>query len=369
MNFARKPVITLAALTAASQIFAGCMLTDLKKNMDEMHDATVSMNKKMDTTNSGMSTTNAGVSETGYTAKKTFLALRKDSAFKARKEALRALRESKTMGAKLDAATSYMFAMEFQAWDPLLESNEEREVLFKEGMEDFIEDTKELMTNHAKVSPTSQNAKMWNLYAISAALHKINSLQKNVAKKSPFKIVSMIDLLAGGLDALTAINKSELSVNDISDDDYRTVVMRWKEDAIYLLRVRQNFINAFAFAMSAMEEDGDEPSLVRKGILLVGAGMLGIDWTPTLADRDTKQIQYYNIMLDYSLATRDILDRNGIDAKSSKSILKIYRNMDWSSEGLDEQPKEASTQSLAQRERRDALVKLRDTFTKVADAE
>lgn len=354
---------SLSTIIASSMVFTGCMLTEMKKNMDEMHDATVSMNEKMDTTNSGMKETNKGVSETGYTAKTTFLGLRKDSAAKMRIEALNEMIAAGEIKAKLEASTAYMYAMEFQAWDPIMEGQGEREVLFQEALAEFFKKVSEFSGKKKKVSPTQQKEDMKNLYAFVAALHRNNSLQTEKVTGSGYGVISLLDLIADGIDADAAIKAGKMSEQDLKP--YQREVTRELQTATYVLRVRHNFLNAYAYVLMDKSDLGDDPGMLEKIWRLTGNSMFGIKWVPNFPAMNLSQINYTRLVVEYSMATRDILTRNGIDAMTSQSIIKLLKNIDWEETYAELDAEAAHSGPIAAQNRKESLDALKAAIEKL----
>jgi len=343
-------LLKVSALCAASTLgLSACLLTDMK----EMHDSTVAMNEKMNHTNGGMDRTNLLV-------KLSYLDGRKKEAVDERNHSLKMMEESEEVAPKLKHASSFMRALEFQIFKPELENQAEREILFNEAVAEFFKLIQEYAGNRGNVSPKSTDGKMQNLYAISAALHSVNARQELEQAGTRYPVLSLLDLINQGLDTARALREGRGNARALPE--YVKEVIRNEQDAVYILRIRQNFLTAYGFALSASPENGNELSLLQKGWFLIGHGRLGIDWTPVFDDRNTVQLEYFAAVLQYALATRDALKANGYDPKTDQSILRIFKNIDWSKV---EQTTPTEGEGLNLLERREAVEGLRSTITRI----
>ncbi len=345
-----------------SILLSGCMLTEMKKNMDEMHDATVSMNGKMDTTNKNMGVTNGGMEETKYISKEMLLGMRPKEARDTRVKEWAALLKGKTMPEKLDAAAAFNYAMEFQGLEPRFEDEADRQALYKAGVEELVQKIRSQIKNRDKTSATQKSEHMENLYAVAAQLHKVSHKQETKARDWGFKPMSTYDVIIEGMKNNWKIDNNEESVNESGTETSTTITGRWMEDVTYLLRVRANFLAAYTFVMMAADGNGDEPSFLDKAWILIKTNLFKKSWSTNLVNRDTKQIQYYNFILNLALTTRnDIMDMR-IMPMTDKKIVNILSHIDFSDVDASVDP--AKGDQLSVREKRAALQELKDTIAK-----
>jgi hypothetical protein len=275
---------------------------------------------------------------------------------------------------KLKSAVAWMYALEFQLWTPSTDDEDDRQFMFKDAMDELMEFTLQLQQDATTdVSPLSQDPKMWNVYAIAATLHRIGGIQQAAARREHFKPVSALDLVEAGLKRQAQINLGNVSAYSLplstEYDGVDTTIGNWPEVAIYLLRVRHNFLNVFAYALSDMSDDGSQPGLVTNFKNLYVDSWLNSKWVPNLAARSTTQLRYYKEMLDLSLETRNFIEKETIEpktgkpysAKTDQRVIGAYRRIDWSKFPMNP-PKDPATESNAQRERRQALNDLKATI-------
>lgn len=351
--------LLLVLLTSLSITASGCKMI---KNMDEMHDATVGMRK----TTEGMSETTEkmydGMNETKYISKQMLLGMRPKEARDTRNKEWKYLLESKTMSEKLDAAASFVQAMEFQSFEPRFEDEVDRQALFKTGLEELVQKSRSLIKNRDKTSATQSSARMQNLYALAAQLHKVSLHQEEKAQEWGFTPMSVYDVAIQGMKNQWALTQNIGSVNDYETNTSTTIAARWMEDMTYLLRVRANFLAAYVFVMMAADTNGDEPSKLDKIWTVVKTSVFKKKWSTNLYYRNTKQIEYYNFILNLALTTRNDLYDLGITPMTDEKIVKILEKADFSDVEGQVAPSPNEPKSI--KEKRRALEELKATIAK-----
>ncbi len=357
-----KTLSILLIPVTMSLILSGCKMIT---NMDEMHDATLGM----EGVTKGMSeTTNKmydGMNETKYISKQMLLGMRPKEARDTRDKQWNYLLSSNTMSEKLDAAAAYNYAMEFQGFEPRFEDEVERQGLYKQGIEELVQKVRALAKNRNKTGATAKSDHMENLYALGAQLHKISHHQTVKSKEWGFKPMSTYDVIVEGLKNDWAIGQNQASSDAYDTDTSTTIASRWKEDMVYLLRLRANFLTAYVYVMMAADVNGDEPSFMSKAWTLIKTNLFKKSWSTNLNYRTTKQIQYYNYILNLALTTRyDLMDM-AYSPMIDKKVIGIMSHIDFSDVDSALDPSKGNSQSIA--EKRKAVEELKATIAKIVN--
>ncbi len=308
----------IIAALACSSLFTGCMLTDMKKNMDEMHDATVSMNNKMNDTNAGMAKTNELVSAAHKDG-------RHGGAASARAKALEDLEKAENASAKFAAAIEFMYGMEFQIWRPNLDSNDLRLSMFAQSIREFNNKAKNYIHNMDDVSGTACAEKNANICVLTGALHEVDAATQAQNVKAP---ISLFDIFAEGVDLNVKLTNGEVDFASLVP--YQQQLSYYKDELVYFMRQRHNFLMAYAFSLMTQNDAGDSMKGLDKIFLGLKSGKLNFKWKPHFKQMGDGEFQRMYLFAEYVLATREVLVRNGIDLMADKTIVNLYRNINWS---------------------------------------
>ncbi len=340
----------LSLLVPGAMLVTGCGMI---RNLSEMHDNTKEMNattsgmanttagmakttndmakttNDMATTTNGMAKTTAGMAVTTESMAKyvtvTYDDLRLGNTRQARQEALEAIKTSEEMPAKMGYASEYFAAMEYQFWKPELETEEKRQAMMMTAVKDFFRKVKEYISNYDMVAPTATDPQTENLYSLAAALHYVNPAQDEALRgKDNIQTVTMLSMIEDGLRAKRDLETGVTTVDSVPA--YQLEVLRQEQAAVYLLRVRQNFLKAFAFVSAASQESGNDPQKW-KSIWDWIKGKFGGNWVPNFAVRNAAQVDYNAIVLDYAAETLNMLNSMGYDPKSDGKIKTLLQSM------------------------------------------
>jgi len=336
------------------------------KNMDEMHDATVSMNDKMDTTNQAinktnsttehMSTTTDGlasttngmakttngmatdVAATACIAGETYTALRQGNTLQARvgEDALGGMDSSHAIEDKIFHAGAYMKAFEFQI--PNCADSEyvaHLQIFYRQAAEEFTRVLPNYLTTDKSkwsVSATSTDNKTNDLYALAVSLQELNAniveawrLSNASGKgKGVLQPQSLLDLIESSLTRKIQIAAHpEQAI--LADREFL-----FNEDMmIQLFQVRMNFLAAMALAkVSNLEEKG---TLGLPGLLREIKMLLGSHWEPNLrqfgTDDDLERLKMITRFLYGSNDMRAYLYSIGKQPYLDSTIFKMYQHM------------------------------------------
>lgn len=302
----------------ALTILWGMTACQQQKQLDEMHDSTVEMNKTTkelrDTTvemkqkteklqeNTGeMKTVTTGMSdkitEMGQTTKEMagttkemqattqelnqvtgelYDASRQGAALEIRRKSLEMLYSAESNGKKIAEAGKYFMSFEFQLWTGFGqdETAEKRDQLLTDAASEFFKDLKEFTVEKAPwFNPFAKPNGKGNIHdrvnkeasfnAIAAAMHRVNRKQEEMHAKNPnVKVLSMYDVILESLRLEKDLNEGRM--NSASLKGYQREVLNNKDVAINLLQARHNFIGTI-FLNEVLPQEGVGAS-VRNGL-------------------------------------------------------------------------------------------------------
>ena len=335
--------LLVMALFGSSAILSGC---GVLKDTGDMMTATKKMPALMGQTIDGMNTTNKMMAEMCKGQGKL-------STSDYRDKLLDQIDQSKDIGRKLSLAVKYHYAWEFQGMNKECgRTDEYSKKVFNESIREFLESMHRFIDSRSKTSATSMDNDMNSLYAIVATMHYTNSLQEQDADLNGYKAVSMLDLLSDVVDASAKINAGTLSTYDLPAyvDSGRILL----GDVSYLLKLRYNFLSAFAFGLATTDIVGDEATLFGKAKYVLD-GIFNRPWSPDFTNKNTSQINYYTLILERSMEARNLIEKLGENPATDKTIFKVYRSLNV--DGFDARAN--STDPLNVKEKKDAVIKFK----------
>jgi hypothetical protein len=342
------------ALCSLIYLTSGC---GALKNMDQMNATTSKMNttmEGMDKTMAGLNTETKTLSGTtdgmAHTTEKmsdgvsfTYSDMRIANTRDARQNALEAIEKTDDQAAKLGYASEYFASMEYQFWKPQTETPQDREDMKNVAVKDFFRKVKEYIGDRNAFNPQAADAKSKNLFALAGTLHYVNLSQVNALKGSSLDNVTMLSMIEDGLKAKAKVQDGTVIETDLPE--YQAEVLRNEQDAIYLLRVRQNFLKAMAVSLASSAASGDgtarSPEFmqfmqalgVMRTAMAAGTPPAGAPpkWKPNFDSRNSTQVNYMATVLQYAAADLEFLKSQTIDAKSDTDVLGALSLMDLAS--------------------------------------
>ncbi len=341
----RSYAVYSAVLLAASSC-------SMKKNMDEMHDDT----HKMSGTTEGMAktteelkkltedmakTTEALKKLTESVSKTTcimYRSLRQGNAKASRDQDLQDIANAKDVAARLADAAAYMQGYEYQVWSPTCIDEASRDIAIEQSAREMLAKIQGFIKDRSEVgaTKTSDNAEV--LYALAATLHYVNPLQAQFLKGSTYEVMRPFDMLVKGIELDQARNRGEVTTTDFPP--YAEIVGKYEKDAEFILRVRANFLMAYAFSIADSDSFGNGPGKVEKIWRVVTSKIFGTKWSPNVDARTETEIRdRITTSLNYAIETKDALVRLGIDPMTDKTILKLWKDADFSQVNLGEMEK------------------------------
>lgn len=304
----------LLVLACVGGLTSAC---EVKKNLDDMHKATVEMSE----------TTKRMEEKTGELDKKSgslddktaelYDALRQGNAALLRKEFLQQMNESKEMAKKLSLGVKYFWAYEFQLWSMQgLDNDHRREELASSAAREFIREIHEYAPTEEFISPTSDNNTDMNFLALVTTLHEVNNKQKSRVDPKGIEHMSMLSLIERALKQKTDLDAGRISINDLKPASYD--LLAFENKLIQILQARQNFILTMLVA-KASNIDKDLKTKIK-------LGLLGMKWSLDLGRYNDVEINEMTRYLKAVLDTRAILRNAGHAIVVDETIQKVMMN-------------------------------------------
>ncbi|UXR64685.1 hypothetical protein EZJ49_00250 [Bdellovibrio bacteriovorus] len=305
---------TLLVLACVGSLTTAC---EVKKNLDDMHKATVEMSE----------TTKRMEEKTGELDKKSgslddktaelYDALRQGNAALLRKEFLQQMNESKEMAKKLSLGVKYYWAYEFQLWSMQgLDNDHRREELASSAAREFIREIHEYAPTEEFISPTSDNNTDMNFLALVTTLHEVNDKQKNRVDPKGIEHMSMLSLIERALKQKVDLDAGRISINDLAPASYD--LLAFESKLIQILQARQNFI----LTMLVAKASNIDKNLKNK----IKLGLLGMKWSLDLNRYNDVEINEMTRYLKAVLDTRAILRNTGHAIVVDETIQKVMMN-------------------------------------------
>lgn len=309
--------------------------------INEMHDATLkagenttdlaALTKRMDKTTCTM-----------------YRSMRQGSTKVSRDTDFETITKAKGQTEKLTAAAAYLQGFEYQVWAAVCVDELPREIVMEQAVAELLSKSHSLIKDHSSVSATSlssQTDKAESINAIAASLHRVNALQAGLLVGTNEKVMRPVDLLIEGLKYDQVRNRGEAGEKTPS---WAEVVGNYKSEAVYLLRLRANFLMAYAYAIADSDSMGDAPDMAKKIKRIYGADWFSMGWTPNLNPRTATEIRgRMTSALKLALETRKALVDLGIDPMVDKKILKVWKLANFSKFNLEMMEKSAKPDDRA----------------------
>lgn len=221
-----------------------------QKKLDEMHDATL----KMEKTTSQMSDNTVKMKEqTGSLENLThdlkdmneelYDALRQGNSLQLRREAYKSILEAPTLFKKISEAGKYFMSFEVQLWNELGQDQSlaKRDILKQQAAQEFFLEIEELAPSDGSVDPTQESTgndinskanRSASFNAMAAAMHQVNRKQARSLKAVPAtQEVSMYSIVEEAL----LLPRDQAQAEGAARE-----VLAHEEKAIQLLQARYN---------------------------------------------------------------------------------------------------------------------------------
>jgi hypothetical protein len=226
----RSSRLALTGLLLSSLTAGGC---SMKQQLDQMHDATVAVPDKL----SGMKGTTDEMKTTTCTM---YRSLRQGNAKLSRDQDFEDIVRAPDVAGRLAEAAEYMQGFEYQVWAPVCADELPRELVMEQAMKELMAKMQGFAGKRGDVRATHSSKEMQVMYALASTLHYTNALQKSLLGDSKERTLRPFDILVEGLEI--DIQRANGTYAGTTVPAWAEVIGKYQKDAIYLLRLRQNFL-------------------------------------------------------------------------------------------------------------------------------
>lgn len=321
----KKTIISSSALML---LLAAC---SEQKKLDEMHDATL----KMEKTTSQMSDNTIKLkqktdsleqltSDLKDMNEELYDALRQGNALQLRREAYKEILAAPTMFKKISEAGKYFMSFEVQLWNELGQDKvlPKRDILKQQAAEEFFLEIEELAPRDGSVDPTAQGEvsntninsdknRSASFNAMAAAMHKVNRKQNLTLKSDPaLKEVSMYSIMEEAL---------LLPRDQAQKEGAAREVLAHEAKAIQLLQARYNIFQMIF--LDAVSDIGAKSFIDKAKMVLSG-------WEFNSDSLNATKTEYLNSqVLVHALNAKNLLLKLGHKPVLDENLGKILKNM------------------------------------------
>ncbi len=235
---------------------------------------------------------------------------------------------------KLEYAMIYFGSFEFQHWQNNYEDTlSRRDHLMAKAVELFFAQIDDLIDDSFPISvwnPSGQAYQNWLVLSVmSVAMSQRHPNQELYAKEGKFHARSMMDIIVESLSLKADI------LRGTKVPEYVSQVLRWEQQALYLLQLRHNFIPFMVLGTMTNFEESFFAKLRRF-----------LPWSLDLSEANEIQIQWWNDWLRQADQTRNILQALHVKPQTNTLMKFIYSSLSEVS-GLDREHNLDSTKTLS----------------------
>lgn len=304
------------ALTFAVAL-AGC--NELKK-VDEMHDATVSMNQTTDQMNKTTGDLDKKTAQMRETTEELYDALRQGDSVQLRRAGYDAVLKAPTLFKKISEASKYFMSFELQLWTGQGQDHslEKRDLLAQQAAQEFFLEIEELAPRDGSIdisaAPDSSNIystenRSASFNAMALGLHQTNRKQPLALQEKGLKELSMLSLVEEAL----LKDRNELHTGASRE------ILAHEERAIQLLKAR---FQIFPLVFIDMVAKIGDKNIAGK------AKMLLMNWDADLNHMNATQLEYLKTeVLQQALHAKKLLEQIGHPTKLDSMTERLLSKM------------------------------------------
>ncbi len=337
--------ITFVAFATMGILISAC---GTKRKLDEMHDATVSMDKK--TTELGENTGKL-VTKTDKLDEKTaemYDALKQGDSLNARRLGLAGILAAHSVAAKVSEAGKYFMSFEYQVWSGIgLDTEEKRLEVASSAAREFMKDVQEFIPNDEELVAVplvrgegDAANRLRGLNAISVAMHLLNPKQEHMLKSHPtLKEISAMGMIQESLKARIEIDQETKRIEDFPA--YVKDILVYQSIAEFLLQVRYNFLGAMTLARLKAKSEIKKAGLNsqinewKNKILEYALPFTDVPNTMNLSTTMEVDLKKFNLVevrefaryLKAAIKTSDFLNSIGVPPKIDPMLLGFYQSL------------------------------------------
>ena len=246
------------------------------------------------------------------------------------------MKKARKQFAKIKYANFYYKAFEFQLWkNSGGDDDSQLDYLRFQAAQEIIQTIDELAPEGKRsLSPLSEKSHMQDLYALSAGLHVVNNGEvlaeladidedeqqsgDIVMEREDHAPTGMLALIYDSLNAKRSLELGSTHGSDLRP--YHSAILKFEEIALYILKVRVNFLTAIVIKQLSAA-DGEHLSWLQR------MRMFARPWSAKTPTRNIVQLRYYGWVLGEALATRTFLESLGVDCPIDATLKRVVRNM------------------------------------------
>ncbi len=308
-----------------------CSAFDDMEHMKNTTNGMASTTDKMASTTDKMASTTDQLNEkTGSVLDATlnmYIDMRQGNSWMIRDQAWHNLLAFKEIPAKLAEAGAFFQAMEAQLWkNEFFDDIENLEVLhvaaidqfFRKAQDLIIQIHKEPFAKKFSTNPFSQDNRMKSLYALAATSHMVNPNEEAILKQRGIEKHSMLKLIQDSLEVRDEFNE----LGKDAFPPHVAEVLLFEDAAVYMLRLRSNFLAAMAFGkISGLD---DENNIVRS---MDAFGKMLFGWTADMKKHNLAEVLTYTRWIDEATRACDWVREFYESCKLNDDLYKLLKKM------------------------------------------
>ena len=241
---------------------------------------------------------------------------RQGNAVTIRGQRLDAMDKTKDQQAKIGEAGLYYSAFEFQLWTDFANDDEAKlQQLYVDSVTEYFRVISQYIHPDYNPSPTSNDNRMKNLYALAVTMHQVNPNETWIVPNQT--ALNMLDLVKNSLAA------KELGESGKTLPAYQVEVLNHphEEEAVYMLQLRANFLPAMTLANISKLQKGGLTAKWAEAKMYLKA------WDADISNANLESLEEFRAWMAEANATATFLKGIGQSAKLDTTVQKIFRNM------------------------------------------
>lgn len=290
-------------------------MADMRDTMAEMNQTMDKMNETMDQMSGKMQDMQEDIVELGTDA-------RQGVSLAVRTQAWDRLNNSRSVDAKLSAASAYHMAFEFQTWKGTgLDTLERREKLFYDGLAEYYRNIYGVADqNNWSLNVLSKANGMNTLYALAGTLEKINANQ-SIFLKNGEKEASFLNLFQEAIVSFKASNEPSYDIELLPE--YLEEAAEFRQLTIYLLNLRHNILSGLVISKLARMDKA-----TNRVAELMRQGRTVFPWKPNMTEYSKNSGMLKRIMMYINMAneTRDFLCKHSEPEDTGSESIQMRMN-------------------------------------------
>lgn len=312
----RQVSLKSVKLAVAMVAVVGLSACQAKKQLDNMHDATMDMRDQ--TQHLGRTS-----DELGRQMGEMYDALRQGDSLKARRDSLNAMVSARDSARKVSEAGKYFMSFEYQIWSAIGEDTPVRRVEAAESaMKEFMKDVQEfLLPGQTEVDPfatrdSETGNRQMNFNSLAAALHMVNPKQTVMRERQPgVAEMTMYSMLREAVASKAKMDRGEIRATDLPG--YVREALNYPRVLELLLQARYNYVGAMAVARVSKLREGTLPYL----------RMRFMSWDLDLSKLNVVEMREVARYFRAATTAHDVMKEAGLTPKLNHALGRVLGNM------------------------------------------